>query len=313
MEQDKKMVVLKLPQASRRALKTTLWVAVAILIAAAIWYVFQSGIFLNRLSKLDKDLVNQMMSDYYVDYVKSVNTNDGWRNLIDGYTDEREKTRLTQEANGLMYDAFMAKQHQLRLLSSPKIEILGAKTDRCALLAIVELEESILGFLPEFRIERTIYYLEKSGNKWLIVYDEPYDAQAYGEQNSGDAAAIKKRVNDFYDRYFEALAGKLNLADVLSVFTKPETGDDKIFIRGVEDLDKIAGSGKCKFSMSWPVAVKFFRLASDSANIITSEYMQCTTDNGEVIEKENSSLYRLQKSLGRWYIVKSLIPTEDQL
>ncbi|MCL4406112.1 MAG: hypothetical protein M1586_02060 [Patescibacteria group bacterium] len=141
--------------------------------AAAVWVAMNYGWF-GRLSVKDRGVVTGLVSNYYADYAGRVDTNDAWQAFIDRYVSGAAKQDLITEANAFLADSAQAKQRYFDSIDVLKTQITDGRSDKAVVFAATRVKSRILGFPAETKIDRTMFYLRKFGNQWLIAKIEPY-------------------------------------------------------------------------------------------------------------------------------------------
>lgn len=150
--------------------------------AGIVWVIWDFGLF-GYLPKYDRAAIDRFVSDYYADYARSININKNWRDFIEAYAVDNGIELLIAEANGFIKDSLNAKQRHFEIIDILNVKILDHSSDKAVVFAAVETKSNIWGLLPEIKIDRNVFYLEKIDGRWFIAWIDPY---IYGAEISVD-------------------------------------------------------------------------------------------------------------------------------
>lgn len=113
--------------------------------------------------------VADTIKSFYQGYIKAINTNQNWPELVDRYTQGRASELISINAVRLMDDAIKGSQHRVDIASPIYLRFYELGKDSAKTLVDFEVEQSIIGNPRQRAAVQKLLILEKVGNRWMIA------------------------------------------------------------------------------------------------------------------------------------------------
>ena len=118
----------------------------------------------------DKSLIEVTVSNFYSDYVKAINGNLTWVDLIGKYTSGRAKNQVSGYALIFLDDAtHQTAQHLAKVTTPIQIKIILLENQKAEALVDFSMNEGVAGEKLKTIPFKNLLSLEKQGNSWFIT------------------------------------------------------------------------------------------------------------------------------------------------
>jgi len=117
----------------------------------------------------DKSLIEATVNSFYSDYVKAINGNLTWVDLIDKYTSGRAKNQVSGYALIFLDDATHGAQHLAKITTPIQIKIISLGNQKAEALVDFSMNEGVAGEKLKIIPFKNLLSLEKQGSSWFIT------------------------------------------------------------------------------------------------------------------------------------------------
>lgn len=159
--------------------KRNLLILVAILIIFFLGFLFYAPlrVYISELKEKkaqtelaqEKSLIEVTINNFYSDYVKAINGNLTWVDLINKYTSGRAKNQVSGYALIFLDDATHDAQHLAKITTLIQIKIISLGNQKAEALVDFSMNEGVAGEKLKTIPFKNLLSLEKQGNSWFIT------------------------------------------------------------------------------------------------------------------------------------------------